>query len=258
MLTSACAPYGHSAVAEHYRMQRSEVDGAGFRHLVYQRIDQPGSERLHVYIEGDGTPWIGNLPSADPTPRHALALNLASGDPHDIVYVGRPCYFQVQTPGKCAPKYWTSHRYGEAVIRSMASVVQQVRRPHHSEIVLIGHSGGGAIAALLESRIDGVVAVVTITANLDIDRWTEYHEYDPLEGSLNPVQQSTDPDIPKYQLVGRADEKVPLQTVTHYSQGRGNVELVIYDDFDHVCCWEKEWGSFLSELDRALADVAAY
>lgn len=234
------------------------VTGDGFRHLVYRRFVPSGSERLHIYIEGDGIPWVGNLPSADPTPRNVLALRLAAGDPHDIAYIGRPCYFQVPTPGKCTAKYWTSDRYGEDVIRSMASVVEQVREPSHREIVLFGHSGGGTIAALLESRIDDVVAVVTIAANLDVERWTAQHEYDPLDGSLNPVNEPTDPTIPKYQLVGRADHNVPLQTVVHYGDDRQNVELRIYDDFDHACCWEQEWGSFLAELDRALATTEAF
>ncbi|MBT8080078.1 MAG: alpha/beta hydrolase [Gammaproteobacteria bacterium] len=258
LIASACAPYGHSVIAERRGLQRSEVTGDVFRHLVYQRFDPSGSARLHVYIEGDGIPWVGNLPGADPTPRNALALRLAAVDPQDIAYVGRPCYFQVQTPDKCTANYWTSDRYGEEVIRSMASVVEQVRGPRHRELVLIGHSGGGAIAALLESRVDGVVAVVTIAANLDIERWAAHHDYDPLDGSLNPVDEPTDPRIPKYQLVGRADDNVPLQTVVHYADDRQNVELLVYDGFNHACCWEKEWASFLSRLDRALATTEPF
>lgn len=30
-----------------------------------------------------------------------------------------------------------------------------------------------------------------------------------------------------------------------YSRLKPNVELVVYPDFDHVCCWEDEWTEIL-------------
>ena len=233
-------------------MSESVVEGDGFRHLVFQRMESPPNDRLHVYIEGDGLPWVNNRPNTDPTPQLALALSLASKDSGDVAYIGRPCYFGVQESGDCSPRYWTSHRYSAEVIRSMAATIARVRKPEHVAVVLIGYSGGGAIAALLEPHVDNVVAVVTVVANLDIDRWAQHHDYDPLHGSLNPVQQRTDPDIPKYQLVGRSDDNVPLKTVAHYGDDRSNVDLQVYDGFDHVCCWENEWPDFLTNLRFAL------
>ena len=79
--------------ATDHQMTVLQVEGNGFSHLVIQRSGSPPGSRLHVYIEGDGIPWHGNFPSADPTPHNTLALRLASLDPNDIAYVGRPCYF---------------------------------------------------------------------------------------------------------------------------------------------------------------------
>jgi hypothetical protein len=46
-----------------------------FRHVV---LDKPGhpSRVLHVYLDGDGTPWDGNTAAVDPTPRNTLVLGL--------------------------------------------------------------------------------------------------------------------------------------------------------------------------------------
>ena len=231
-----------------------EIEGAGFSHLVIERSGSSYDNRLHVYIEGDGIPWSGNYPSTDPTPRNTLALRLANLDDGDIAYIGRPCYFGISSASECHPRYWTSHRYGEEVLRSMANAIDSIRHPRHTEVLLIGHSGGGVLAALLESRVDDVVGVITIGANLDIDLWARHHQYDPLTGSLNPVEQTRNPDIPHMQLVGAGDKTVPMFISDHYSKLQANVELVVVDGFDHVCCWEKQWPTLLSEFSERLVD----
>ncbi len=244
----------HSVVAfaDGHQMTVDRVEGHGFEHLVIRRTAPSTGIRLHVYIEGDGLPWIGNLPSRDPSPINTLALKLANQDPTEFVYVGRPCYFTRAAPVRCTPRYWTSHRYGEEVLQSMAHAIERVREPRHAEIVLIGYSGGGALAALLESRIEGVIGVLTVAANLDIDAWTEFHDYDPLTGSLNPIRQSRDPDIFHLQLVGSSDIKVPAATSNEYAQIQPNVELREFEEFGHVCCWEEAWPEILQDFSARI------
>ena len=231
-----------------------ETTGVGFSHMVLESWASPPGTELHVYIEGDGIPWVGNRPAADPTPVNTLALRLAVVDGNDVAYVGRPCYFDRADSDGCHPRYWTSDRYGEEVLQSMAAAIARIRQPRHMSIVLIGHSGGGVLAALLESRVDDVVGVISIGANLDTDAWTELHEYDPLTGSLNPIAQTKKENIPHLQLVGGRDTKVPLEISTHYSQLKSNVNLVVYRDFDHVCCWEKEWPAILAKFSGESID----
>ena len=233
-------------------MATTWLTGEGFTHLVIQRAGSLPDSRLHIYIEGDGTPWRGNIPNVDPTPHNALALRLANKDSSDIAYVGRPCYFGRANEKECQPKFWTSHRYGDDVVTSMASAIKRVRQPKHTEIVLIGHSGGGVLAALLESRVIGVVGVITVGANLDIDRWTQHHHYDPLTGSINPSMQERDPNIPHLQLVGKADNIVPASINSQYSGSHPNVELLVLDGFGHVCCWEEQWPTILSAFSNRL------
>jgi len=246
-------PLSVTDFAADHQMTVHEIEGAGFKHLVIQRVGSQSGSRLHVYIEGDGIPWSGNNPGSDPTPRNTLALRLADLDHGDVAYIGRPCYFGYASTDGCRPRYWTSHRYGEDVLRSMASAIEHVRLPQHAEIVLIGHSGGGTIAALLESRVVGVVGVITVAANLDVERWVRHHSYDPLTGSLNPVDQVRDQKIPHLQLVGGIDKTVPAFTVQDYSRTQPNIEVVVFADFDHACCWEEQWPAILNDFaDRRI------
>ena len=183
-----------------------------------------------------------------------LALRLASRDSNDIAYVARPCYFGQAASDGCSAKDWTSHRYGEDIVRSMAKAIEQTRLPHHAEILLIGHSGGGTLAALLESRVEGVVGVISVAANLDIDSWAEVRGYDPLDGSLNPISQTRNANIPHWQFIGARDTTVPPISSADYSRIQPNVELIRISDFDHVCCWEEEWPVILADISDRLAD----
>lgn len=241
-----CATPGVTEIAARGGMTITEADGTAYRHLVVHRRATPPGTTLHVYIEGDGIPWVGNYPSADPTPVNTLALRLAAQDPHDVAYIGRPCYFDRSETPPCHPRDWTSRRYGEPIVASMAAAIESVRKPRHTGVVLIGHSGGGVLAALLESRINDVVGVISIGANLDIDAWTDFHGYDRLVGSLNPIAQKRPPGIPHAQLVGARDRNVPESITREYERQMPNVDRIVYRDFDHVCCWERAWPKILA------------
>ena len=233
-------------------MTIADVETRRFRHFVAHRWASPPANRLHVYSEGDGTPWVGNYPNTDPPPRNPLALHLAALDPADVAYVGRPCYFDRAEDRNCNPRYWTSHRYGEDVLQSMAAAIQSVRLERHGEILLIGHSGGGTIAVLLAPRVDGVVGVISIGANLDVAAWAGHHGYDPLAGSLDPARQPPGSTIPHWQLVGTGDRRVPPDVSVHYADRRANVSLREFQGFDHVCCWERDWTGILATVTGEL------
>jgi esterase/lipase len=117
------------------------------------------------------------------------------------------------------------------------------------DFVLIGHSGGGVLAMLLAPRIPNVKMVVTIAANLDIDRWTQYHGYSPLLSSLNPATQAPLPDnIVQLHLVGESDSNVPIQLVRPVIDKQSNAQLLHYPGYDHTCCWTESWPSILDRL----------
>jgi hypothetical protein len=223
------------------------VRGAGFDHLV---VRKPGkaSGALHVYIEGDGVPWLTpERPSDDPTPRTPLALELMLRDPREALYVGRPCYFGIGG-NECSARVWTDQRYSNAVVVSMGAALGralggEARRP----VRLIGYSGGGVLATLLAHRVPDVESVITIGANLDVAAWTALHSYTPLGGSLDPAALPPS-QVPERHLVGSDDRNVPPALLRRHARNRANVEVIERPRFDHVCCWVEAWTEILAKL----------
>jgi len=231
-------------------LAEGRVRGEPFEHLLV-RNPKPAGARLHVYLEGDGTPWLGGLPARDPTPRRPLALALMAQDPAASVYLGRPCYHGVGEGPSCPDTLWTSARYSETVLTSMAAVIRRIVAAEGvQELVWFGYSGGGTLAVLLASRVPQSVAVITLAANLDTDAWADLHGDRPLVGSLNPARQPPLPDqIVQIHYAGGRDRLVPVEIVRGGVTGGGR--LVVEPEFDHVCCWAASWPRILGEVERA-------
>lgn len=103
------------------------VPGTVFQHVVFKQ-SRRSSSMLHVYIDGDGTPWRGGRPNSDPTPRNTLLLRLMALDPGPSVYLGRPCYHGLSGTSPCSNIVWTQERYSEAVVSSMAAALRHTLR----------------------------------------------------------------------------------------------------------------------------------
>lgn len=231
------------------------VQGTGFRHQIWSRID-PGSDVLRVFIEGDGLPWIahGSLVSEDPSPRRPLALELAVRTPASVLYLGRPCYFSARADPACTEDVWTSGRYSAQVVDSLAAVIRSFMHVHHlGQVVLIGYSGGGALAVLVAPQIPETIAVVTIAANLDIEAWSAWHGYLPLSGSLNPATQPPlAPTITQLHLIGGQDTNVTELLDARYLDQLRQPQLWRYAGFDHTCCWVEHWPELLGRIAATL------
>ena len=91
----------------------------------------------------------------DPTPVNPLALQLALRDPSGAaVYLARPCQF-VAAPDKreCARAYWTEQRFSPAVIAASLEAISQLKQRYGAQrLVLVGYSGGGAVASLVAAQ----------------------------------------------------------------------------------------------------------
>lgn len=225
------------------------VPGTVFQHVVFKPSRQ-SSRVLHVYIDGDGTPWLGGRPTSDPTPRNTLLLRLMAMDPSPSVYLGRPCYHGLSETSPCSSIVWTRERYSEAVVSSMAAALRHILRTGNFErLAWFGHSGGGTLAMLLAPRFSETTNLITIAANLDIDAWADLHGYSRLNGSLNPARQpSLPPWIDQRHYVGGKDRQVPEAVVAGGPIDRR--QLLVIPSYDHTCCWETIWPALLGDIDR--------
>jgi len=212
------------------------------------------NKELKIYIEGDGLSWITrNTISKDPTPINSTILKLMYDDKSECkVYLSRPCQFL--NTGICDKKYWTSHRFGQEVMKSFDESLNSLKKEYkNSNFILIGHSGGGAIASLLaSSRID-VDILITIAGNLDTQKWTSMYNLSELNGSLNPADFTKKlQNIKQYHLIGNEDKIIPKDVFLSYFSKFEKKDKVnfLYFDENHNCCWEKHYIKLLNEIEN--------
>ncbi len=238
------------AVAARHGWSRAVVTGAQFRHVVYDNGIRDRSRPLHIYLEGDGRPYLDRWTIAsDPTPRDPVMLELMTLDPGPAVLVGRPCYFGLARDPSCTPLDWTIGRFSERAVDSLAAAIEQVRRDRGpSSIRLFGHSGGGALAVLLAARLPGVERVVTLAGNLDPDAWARFHDYAPLGDSLNPSRLGRLPNsVEQAHLAGERDDVVPAWMIRDAAARLGTAKVEVVPGVAHSCCWSARWRLLLEE-----------
>ena len=229
-----------------------------FKHTYFSNEavdDMQSHQTLHIYIEGDGTPWInGQWIAKDPTPRKAVMLELMRIDNSPAILLGRPCYHRQVRGSNCDADDWTTGRYSANVIRSMVDAIDILQdRLGFSEVVLFGHSGGGVIALLiansLKQETTKVTTVVTLAANIDTDAWATSHRYLPLKQSINPTLLPALPSsIAELHLFGKNDQVVDFTLFKNYLSSRAGIESIVYDGFDHNCCWNSVWPQILEKI----------
>ena len=243
---------GANAIAAEHGFRKTLADGTRWQHVVFEKeVAAAEHASLHVYIEGDGKPWLdGRYPAPDPTPDYALAMALMALDPGPAIYLGRPCYFGMANSSACEPRLWTSARYSEEVVASMAGVVRRYQHELRiANLVLIGYSGGGALAALLAAELGGGIVLVTVAGNLDTEAWTNSRGYLPLSESLNPVDSvATLAETRQLHLIGGRDEVVPPVVTRSFTSHLGDQSTREYPEFDHRCCWVDAWPAILGTI----------
>lgn len=257
ILILICSIVGCSSpalIADHYaranNYTRLAISGQDFTHVVYLK-QQNSIHRWHIYLEGDGLPWISkHLIARDPTPMQSLMLKLMTQDTISNIYLGRPCYHGMVSESNCNPWLWTHGRYSEQVVSSMVSALNKLIHSRHiKQITLIGHSGGGTLAVLMAERIKEVDTIISLAGNLDVRAWTEQHGYSTLKGSLNPAKRPPLPkSISEYHFIGEQDRVIPLPAILQYVNKRPSACLNIIHNCTHLDCWEDYWTPILKSV----------
>jgi hypothetical protein len=246
-----------TSIAEQAGWHQQIISAGSFDLAIFKSSRPIKSDTLIIYIAGDGLAWINrSTPSLDPTPIHPVALDLALHESETAVYLARPCqYVMGKHRRNCSLKYWTSHRFAPEVIQAENNAVEHIKQQFGaSQIILVGYSGGGAVAALIAARRNDVVHLVTIAGNLDTAAWTHLHRISPLTGSFNPADSWKSLEkIPQTHYVGQQDRIVPPSVVQSYAayfpqEFRPIIKLV--PNFDHHCCWVKSWRGVNKELGK--------
>jgi pimeloyl-ACP methyl ester carboxylesterase len=245
-------------IAKRSGFQSSLITTPHFDLVVFRKSTPQLSDRLVVYIEGDGLAWkTASLPSNNPTPINPLALSLAVQDDRPAVaYLARPCQY-VDLPSRgCSEKEWTNARFSPVVITSMSGAIDILKKESGAkELVLIGFSGGGAIAVLIASRRQDVAGIVTIAGNLDTETWISLYGLEPLTGSLNPASVATQlSSMPQVHFIGSKDEVISKTVTESYLHKMGSpnqTKIIELPNYGHVCCWSDSWKELLKKTNPA-------
>lgn len=250
MTLAGCAGNRSRDTLSEAGLQTRTVQGRPFRHVLFERLRDDGV--LHVYLEGDGIPWVqgGRRIARDPGPHRSVVRGLMALDPASVLLLGRPCHHgMARRDPACHPLHWTFLRYGPDVLDSMEGVLldrlAELPDGEQRRVVLAGHSGGGALAVLLAERLGArVAALVTLAAPLDTDAWTAHHGYTPLHGSRNPAAALSGlGELPRRHHYGSEDREVPPGLAPAPPE-----PVQVHPGFDHHCCWSRLWPGALQEL----------
>lgn len=243
--------------AKLYQANLQYYQGSPFKHAVFvnptafsKQTDHTHTKLLHVYIEGDGIPFIDPKTAAlDPTPDTPLMLKLMQMDKNPSIYLGRPCYFDTKDK-KCSPIWWTHNRYSQTVVDSMLSVLKQFEQQYDG-FVVIGYSGGGTVAMLMSEHYKPIKMLVTLAGNLNPTEWTYENNFTALMGSLNPATRpSLDPKLIQLHYAGEDDDIIKADWIQTVAEKQSRAEFHILKETDHTCCWESFWPTALKKLSQ--------
>ena len=242
-------------LAEQHGRHLEVVPGQPFPLAMLAPPEKRATERLRVYLEGDGHAWAtATQPSLDPSPRNLLVARLALEDPTPNAYLARPCQFV--TAAGCSSALWTDRRFSQEVVSSLSQALDRLKqRFGNREFELVGYSGGAALAVLLAGQRDDVTQIQTIAGNLDPGLWVQLKGLSPLNGSLDPMAyRDRVKSLPQRHLLGGRDQVIAGEIAASF---RGNLrssdcnQRVIIPGATHESGWEAAWRVWRSQpIDR--------
>lgn len=243
-------------IAEKKQFVRKIIETPSFSLTTFSRVTI-NADRLIIYLEGDGRSFDANGQlSNNPTPHQPLALELALLDCRsNVLYIARPG--QYLSERKCHPKYWSSHRFSQAVVDATNEVIDEFKSSiskKEIKIELIGFSGGGGLALLVAAHRKDVFRIITVAGDLNHVAMSAYHKALPLTDSLNPINFAQKlKDIPQHHFVGKKDKVVPSSIAKSYLAANQDFEshqVFIHSiEATHHKGWLQKWPELILSID---------
>lgn len=201
---------------------------------------------MTIYIEGDGASWLfKTIPPRNPTPSQSLVAAMAAEDQNQFVmYLARPCQFiAVQTLKECDESMWTDGRFSTQVIAmSNQAIDRALLNVPAVRLNLVGHSGGGTLAALIAAQRSDVNCLVTMASPLDITAWARALLIAPLTRSQNPAKPNANlQQIRQTHYLGEDDRIVTKESIGEYRNFPRDAQFMTISGFDHRRYWLEQW-----------------
>ena len=225
-------------------MVKRLVPAGAFDVVAYERMHERFAP-ANVYIEGDGS-------LLSRTPDNPVALRLASRDKADnLVYLARPCQYRAPETS-CLDTYWGGTEFSPAVIAGYDKALDEIKARYNIEgFNLIGHAGGGAIAALLAAERDDVLSLRTVAGTLDHEAFSAVNMNSAFVDSLNPASYGKElSTVPQAHFTGETDDHVPVSVYQSYAASLPNDHCVhheIVPKTNHTKGWTDVWPDLLDK-----------
>tara|TARA_B110000003_G_scaffold223846_1_gene224342 strand:+ start:71 stop:871 length:801 start_codon:yes stop_codon:yes gene_type:complete len=247
LLTTSCAaPSFDKRVDYIYELNDNKfgefVYKNSFKIYSLQKINN--NEKVVVYIEGDGLSWIDRFtPSSDPTPKNPLAFKLAKLDQNqNVIYLARPCQY-IQS-NRCQREIWTKLQYSNEIMANYTNILKELKNKH-SEVHLVGYSGGSVIAMYLASIKElNIKSVRTVAGNIKPNEFTQLLNISPYRTSLNLNDiENNIKLVSQSHFYGDKDKVIPEELYTNYQERNLNNSCIKFTKVNatHNKRWESFW-----------------
>jgi pimeloyl-ACP methyl ester carboxylesterase len=155
----------------------------------------------------------------------------------------------------CSEAAWTDARFSPGAINSSNQAIDILKKQYQAkELILIGYSGGGAVASLIAVQRSDIKELVTVAGNLDTDVWVKYFGLNPLAGSLNPADKVKQLSATKQtHFIGEKDQVIPIEITRDYLKKLtkpNQSQLIEIKEYGHVCCWQENWTALLNRIQQ--------
>lgn len=192
----------------------------------------------------------GDAPFNNPSYQYAIARRIARENQNTVaIGILRPGYTDEEGNHSQGERGNASgDNYTTYVSMSIQQLVHELITKYNPEsVLLVGHSGGAAIAANLISQFSTYAAAVLISCPCDLNRWRKHMKtlqpdigiWDSKVKSLSAIDntQRIDDSVQIMMIHGNNDTIVPIEIAHEYadklSEHGKSVRLITLQDQDH-------------------------